>query len=309
MTLLRVDARLLAPTWHALLMHETGLRRVLLPLALLLVTGALVACDSEAPDPPEADGFVYAALGDSYSAAPGLPKVIDRNCERSDHNYAHLVAREIPGAVLTDVTCGGASSEGVLQSHTQTAKGVVQRPQIEAVTPDTDLVTFGFGANDAGFVVAAAADCLLFARFDPEGAPCREANAKRVRGIVRQVRANLVEALQAVIRQAPDAQVLVIGYPVLFESERGCPRRFPIARGDVRFVQDSYSRLNEAVAAAAAEVGAEFVDVAAASKGHDLCSDDPWINGQHEDDETGAAEYHPQPAMQRGIAQLVRDLI
>ena len=30
---------------------------------------------------------------------------------------------------------------------------------------------------------------------------------------------------------------------------------------------------------AAKRTGAEFVDLFAASDGHDICSDDPWVNG------------------------------
>lgn len=288
-------------------MFETARPRAVASCALLLGLVALSACDSEDPPPAPDPGFVYAALGDSFSAAPGLPKVIDQDCKRSDHNYAHLVAQELPDGTFTDVTCGGATSENVLQSQQQAA--AIQPPQIQAVTGDTDLVTFGFGANDAGFVTAAALECTVLAQSDPDGDPCRKANENKIPRIVAKVRENLEYALRAVARQAPDARIVVIGYPILFEGKQGCPKVFPVAKGDVTFVQGAYDQLNESVAAAAQGAGADFVDVAAASQGHGVCSKDPWINGQQEDEETGAAEYHPEPPMQQGIARLVLDLI
>ena len=70
-------------------------------------------------------------------------------------------------------------------------------------------------------------------------------------------------------------------------------------------MRDSWDQLNEAVEAAADEAGVEYVDVAAASKGHDVCSEVPWINGKRDDPETGAAMYHPTPEGQAGVAKLL----
>jgi len=276
-------------------------------LALALTTFAVTACEEEQPSPDT--GFDYAALGDSFTSGPDIPTISTDGCHRSDHNYPHLVAKRLDDVTLSDVSCGGARTDAVLQSQVQEAGGRVQTPQIEAVTADTDLVTLGFGANDAGFVGAAALECIVLAETDPRGSPCQDANARKIPRIVGNVREGVDGVLGAIANRAPDARIIVVGYPRLFEGPEGCPRIFPVAEGDVPYIQDAYDQLNAALEAAADDAGADFVDVAAASKGHDVCSDAPWVNGRRPDRETGAAEYHPMPAEQKAVAQLILDLL
>jgi lysophospholipase L1-like esterase len=290
-------------------MHRSGVgsNRVATAAALLLVAVGGTACESEAPTPDE--GFVYAALGDSYTAAPELPTISTEGCFRSDHNYPHLVARQLDDVTLRDVSCGGARTDAVLQSQVQTEADRVQPPQIDAVTADTDLVTIGMGVNDLGFVVTAAFGCLLVAENDPRGAPCEEDNAEKVPRLLENIQDRLVDVVEAIANRAPEARILVVGYPRLLPDSGGCPKRFPIADGDVAFVRESFDRLNETVEAAADEAGVEYVDVATASEGHDICSDEPWINGKHENKRTGASPYHPTPAEQQAVAELILDLL
>jgi lysophospholipase L1-like esterase len=277
-------------------------------VALALVAAAVTACDSE-DEPPAPQGFVYAALGDSFTAAPGIGKQSTDGCQRSNRNYPHIVADRLDDATLTDVSCGGARSDAVLESQVQADEDRVQPPQIDAVTSDADLVTVGLGVNDLDFVVTAAFGCLLLADSDPHGNPCEKANGKVVPRLVARIQERYADTLNAIAQRAPDAQILVVGYPRLFTGSKGCPDRFPIASGDVDFVRESYDHLNEAIAAAAKASGAEYVDVAAASEGHDICSDAPWINGQGTDKDSGAREYHPLPAEQKAVAGLILDLV
>jgi len=279
--------------------------RLAAALGVLLVVAGVAACDGE--DSPSDTGFDYAALGDSFSAAPFLPSSSTDGCGRSDQNYAHQVAEQLEDAELLDVTCGGATSADILQSQDQGQH--VQPPQIEAVSADTDLVTLGLGVNDAGFSSVAAYECLLLATNDPDGSPCEDANAKRMPAIFKRIQNRLVGVLEAIEGRAPDAQVLLVGYPQLLPASGSCRDRIPLARGDVDFVRESYNRLNDTLEAAADEVGVEYVDVAAAGKNHDICSDHPWINGRRKDRRTKAAPYHPMPAEQAAVAGLVLPLL
>ena len=275
-------------------------------LALSLVAVAVSACEEEKPRTDT--GLEYAALGDSFSAAPDLPTITSDGCHRSDHNYAHQVAKQLEDVKLTDVSCGGAHTDAVLQSQVIEAEGRVRPPQIEAVSATTDIVTVGLGVNDMDFAVTAAFGCLLLADSDPRGSPCEEANAKKVPRLLARIQEQYVDTLGAIADRAPDALIIAVGYPRLLSDSEGCPDRFPLADGDVEFVRDSYDQLNETIKAAAAEADVEYVDVAAASEGHDICSDDPWINGDRDDKKTGAAAYHPTPAEQAAVADVILDL-
>ena len=59
---------------------------------------------------------------------------------------------------------------------------------------------------------------------------------------------------------------------------------------------------------AAKQTGAEFVDMYAASDGHDICSDDPWVNGRKTEPGTALA-YHPLAVEQQAVADLVLSLV
>ena len=54
--------------------------------------------------------------------------------------------------------------------------------------------------------------------------------------------------------------------------------------------------------------GVEFVDFHTASRGHDICSRHPWIQGRTGSRRQGAA-LHPLPAGQRAVARLVLKLL
>ncbi len=271
---------------------------------LLLGSLGLTACDSDAP----ADtSFDYAALGDSYTAAPWLPTSSTDGCARSDHNYPHQVAERLEDAELLDVSCGGATATDIIQSQDQGDS--VHPPQIEAVSQDTDLVTVGIGVNDDGFASHAAYECIVLAKTDPSGSPCEDANAKKLPAGLERMQGRLEDVFEAIAQRAPDARILAVGYPRLLPDSGGCPDRLPLAKGDLDFVRGAYERLNETIQAAAEATDVEFVDVAAASEGHDICADEPWINGDRKDRRTKAAPYHPTPEEQAAVAQMVLDLL
>ena len=90
----------------------------------------------------------YVAMGSSFAAGPGLPSRVPgspRRAGRSTGNYAHLVAREL-GLDLHDVTFSGATTSDLLGPS---ASGTAA--QLDAVTPETSLVTITAGGNDVGF--------------------------------------------------------------------------------------------------------------------------------------------------------------
>jgi lysophospholipase L1-like esterase len=88
------------------------------------------------------------ALGSSFAAGPGLPPRAPgspRRAGRSTGNYAHRIARALD-LDLHDVTFSGATTGDILSPS---AAG--QPAQLDAVTPDTALVTITAGENDVGF--------------------------------------------------------------------------------------------------------------------------------------------------------------
>jgi lysophospholipase L1-like esterase len=230
--------------------------------ALLSVTTSSVA---------QADGPLdYVALGDSYSAAsgvlppdPGAPVL----CLRSSRNYPHVVAAAT-GARLTDVTCGAAETK-----HFTTAQYPGVAPQVDALGTDTDLVTMTIGGNDSGVFISAILACGAAGITTlGHGSPCAHLYGSRFEDTVRTTTyPALVSALQAVRAKAPQADVAILGYPWIVPQTGGCFTKLPIATGDVPYLRSLQATLNDAVARAAAATGATYVDLSAASNGHDAC--------------------------------------
>lgn len=263
------------------------------------------ATSADVPDPaPDPDAVRYVALGDSYSAAPGVPETDPADgCFRSDSNYAHVLA-ETADLALTDVTCSGATSDEVVAE------------QVPALSADTDLVTVGTGGNDLGLFLRVLTSCLTVPAADgasgsgADGGPslCAQVIRDEIEPSLAQIQAKMGTALDAVTEAAPDAQVVVVGYPALLPERGTCPDVVPVAAADYPLVGGLTRALSDALRTEAEARGLDFVDVFAASQGHDLCSEDPWVNGAQIAPD-GTVPFHPLAVEQAAVAALIGDLL
>ena len=246
----------------------------------------------------------YVALGDSYTAAPLVPPTDDSSiCLRSGVNYPALVARAMPGTELTDVSCSGASTANVTSPQIGQRSGRVP-PQIDALRPGTDLVTISLGGNDDHLFSGVLGHCVQLASSDPTGAPCRAAvGASSLDLTFEHIRANLVGVVDAARGRSPHARILLVGYPQIVPASGTCDL-LPLAEGDYAFARSVTEELNATMRRAADETEVEYVDLWGPSAGHDICADDPWVNGRITSAETALA-YHPLAAGQRAAAEAV----
>ena len=271
-----------------------GLRTGFLAACLVAaLAGPAVALPTEDP----AGATSYVALGDSYTAGPGIPNHIPESggCGRSDHNYPHLVAAALEIEQFTDVSCGSATTDhmahaqplaggGMLTGAQVKPASLTNGPQLDALSDNVDLVTLGIGGNDIGFgeiIVACAIRSVVL----PITAPCRDHYNRNGDELGRRIDATApkVAAILAAIRErAPDARMFVVGYPVILPAEGpGCWPLMPIAVGDVAWLGAVEARLNAMLADEAARAGATFVDTYSSSVGHDVCRlpGRKWVEG------------------------------
>ncbi len=297
------------------------------PLAALLLVAllGLAGCGSDAPskgagasptrpsssasaDPRPVERYV--SLGDSYTAAPYVYLTdVANGCLRSSGNYPALLAKKLAVARHVDVSCSGATSKD-LTSRQNTFQRETVPPQLDAVTDDTDLVTLGIGGNDFGLFGALVGTCPISGPRGgfftaPKGVRCGQVDPKDatadVRRIGRLIRANLAE----VHRRAPDATVVLVGYPRIVTPERTCPRTLPVERRDTIALDAVTRSLSHQMRTAAQRTGSVFVDLYAASKGHDACAGrQAWVNGVHTDTDRAAA-LHPFAEEQDAVADLI----
>ena len=180
--------------------------------------------------------------------------------------------------------------------------------QVPALSADTDLVTIGIGGNDFGLFSTILRSCLSFGSGEPTGKACTDALSAQVDKIGPDVEASTGAALDAVIAAAPAAEVLVVGYPALLPETGTCPAVAPFADGDYPLLVTIIRSLSDALEAAAASRDLAFVDVYTASAGHDVCSDDPWINGANIAPD-GTIPFHPLAEEQSAVAALIGDML
>jgi lysophospholipase L1-like esterase len=230
----------------------------------------------------------YVALGDSYAAGPLIPvqRTDPPGCNRSTNNYPALLAKELHIAHYTDVTCSGAKTDNMT-----TAQNVllgVNPPQFDALRPDTDLVTLTISGNDVGFTEIIFT-CGRAGLTDPSGNPCeRQATSQSNRGgqdfyaqRIAGVAPKVGRVLESIHERSPRAKVLLVGYLRILPPSGGCYPIFPIARGDVPYLDGLERQLTDVLTAEANDHDAVFVDSYANSLGHDACQPPgtKWVEG------------------------------
>ncbi|MEV5876633.1 SGNH/GDSL hydrolase family protein [Streptomyces sp. NPDC052101] len=277
----------------------------------VLLAGALgTAAPAEASVPGGGDlaGGVYVALGDSYAAGAGIPAQSAGLCMRSDHDYGRLVAQSLAPGAYRDVTCAGAKVGALTTPQTDAGAIVVNGPQLDAVTPDTTLVTLtvagdNLGTSDFGFGDVAAI-CSALSVTDPLGTPCRDFYKDTLGARLDSAGAELGSDLKLIHARAPRAAVLVVGYPAVLPDDPGqCLGKLPVTTGDLGFLRSVLGELNDTVAATARAGGATYVDTLTPTRGHDSCSATPWISGLFPTSPT--LPLHPYPAGERAMADAV----
>lgn len=275
---------------------------VLAVLAVMLLAAACGEGQPAADRAPER----YVALGDSYTAAPGagLPIGEPAVCGRSENNYPRLVAAELRPAEFVDASCGGATTRNVTEAQ-RTNEGT-NPPQLDAITPDTTLVTIGLGANDVGLFLWAQ-DCAAKRR---TGTPCRDrltaGGRDRLAEAVTTTASKIGTMLWRIERKAPRATIVVVGYPTVFpEDATKCWPEPAFGDGDVRYLRQRMLDINAMLAEQARGHGVVFADTAAATAGHSMCAppEKRWVEGFRST--TGAAALHPTAEGQRAMADTV----
>jgi lysophospholipase L1-like esterase len=287
-------------------MRRTG-RWTAAVLAGGLLLGACSAADVDDvtdASPPDID--TYVALGDSFTAGPLIPETdIADGCFRSDGNYPALVAERLDIAEVVDVSCSGADT-GDLTGRQSTAAGATVAPQLRVVRPDTDLVTLGIGGNDFGLFHTLVSTCSRLRQQDPAGSPCADELDRRGVDLVARtadIGDRVEEAVREIQRRAPDATVVLVGYLRLAPAEGRCAD-LSFAREDYELGREVAEALNDALARAARSTGVEFADMHSASEDHDVCADEPWVNGRHTV-QGEAIAFHPFSSGMQAVADEV----
>jgi lysophospholipase L1-like esterase len=278
--------------------------------ALILAAGAASAAESTTA---LASGSRYVALGSSFAAGPGVSVRADDSpagCSQSTDNYPRQLARR-RGLVLVDRSCGGATTVHVLNG------GQFGLPaQLDAITPDTRLVTVTIGGNDVRYMgdivlwacanapqlrpeAARAAPCLVGPKLDVEAA--FSTLAQNMRTIAAETR-----------RRAPQARLVFVDYVTVLPPSGVTCAALPLTGQQADELRARSARLAALTEQVARESGASLLKASDLTRGHEVCTADPWVEGvayRLKPADFGPAAFHPKrPAMDAIASALDRML-
>lgn len=227
-------------------------------LATLVMAAGLATVPAQA-----ADKTKYIALGDSFAAGQGAGPYLD-DCYRSDNTYSELADETKAIKLVANEACSGKTTQDVVNS------------QLGRLNKSTELVTITAGGNNLGFGAIITYCGVALAGATP-GQECAAATAYATAQLEGgQLYRDVVSMIEGVQAAAPNARIVVTGYPYLLD---------PIPAGQTSaaalFIYQATQLaddLNGAIAEAAGDTGATYVDVRSAFLGHGALSPDPWIN-------------------------------
>jgi lysophospholipase L1-like esterase len=204
--------------------------------------------------------YNYSALGDSYSAGVGTDDYISSSgsCDRSPEGYPSLFDTSHTVSNFDFEACSGAKTGDVIAN------------QLGGLSASTNLVTITIGGNDAGFT-SVIESCIA------EGDSGCKTAVTNAENYANTTLPGLLDTTYSDIRShAPNAKVVVIGYPEFYEINGTCIVGLSdTSRG---YINGGADTLDSVISAAAARHGFSFADVRGAFSSHEICSSSEWLN-------------------------------
>jgi hypothetical protein len=250
-------------------MKKTRLTAVLTALVALVATVLLQA-------PAHAGAPTYVALGDSYASGTGTRSYISdgTSCQRSTFAYPKLIAAA-RGYALTFKACSGATTSSVTNT------------QLSALTVGTSYVSISVGGNDAGFA-GVLTECA-----QPGWLSNCNAAIDKAQAFITNTLPGRLSTLYASIRsKAPDAKVVVVGYPRIFNGE-DCNAATWFSPAEETRLNATADLLNSKTSAQASAKGFAFANPTSRFVGHAVCDGTEWLNGLSN---PISESYHPNKA-------------
>ena len=226
-----------------------------------------------AASPAHASGSSYVALGDSYSSGMGTRTYLDdgTSCQRSAYAYPSLIASS-KGYSLNLRACSGATTADVTNL------------QLSALSSDTGYVSLTVGGNDAGF-----AGVLTECAKPAWAGNCNSAIDAARSIITARLPARLTALYASIRKRAPQARVVVAGYPRIFTGA-DCNALTWFSPTEQTRLNYTADLLNATISTAASAAGFGFSNPTPAFTGHGVCADAAWINGLSN---PTSSSYHP----------------
>lgn len=245
---------------------------------LLVIAATIVATLFGMPAIAGAATPGYIALGDSYSSGLGTGSYsLSAACKRGTKAYPYL-----SGVTAANFkACTGATVPDVAGQLTT----VLPNPNL-----DITLVTLTVGGNDIGFSTVVS-NCTAFS----SDQACKNAVVTATDEVtkIKPMRDNLIGLLQQIRAKAPNARVVLLGYPYLYSKGPTCGFGQP-SQVKRTALYGGADTLNKALEDAVDAVpGTQYVNVRPIFAAHSICASGSarWINGLNFFNQ--AESFHP----------------
>jgi len=251
--------------------------------------------------PGLATNLQYLALGDSYISGEGAFRylngtdTVDNQCHVSLLSYPLLAGKDLGYDSYHSVACSGAITNDIIntsdgyrgQAKPHTSKQELDKSgkmpsilsnfqqgyidQLDFVKQyQPKVVTISIGGNDIGFS-ARLQSCIF-------GGSCYSTYEDRLE-FVREVNATFPKLVDTYTKiknaGAADAQIYVIGYPQIANTDGNCALNVHMNHDELVFAQQAINYLDAVISQAAAKAGVFYVDTQDALLGHRLCEAGP----------------------------------
>lgn len=201
----------------------------------------------------------YVALGDSFSSGVGTGSYsLSSACKRSVYAYPYLLSQQRADTSLSFVACSGATTADLLSS---------QLPTLDS--SPTSIVTLTIGGNDIGFA-SLIQQCTL--------SDCTAALGRTTANLAATLTGPLNTTFAAVRQAAPDATVIVLGYPHVFSTAM-CFGTLGISAAEEKAANTLADALDSLIAGITPQYGFTYESALVPWTGHAVCSSSPWLNG------------------------------
>jgi lysophospholipase L1-like esterase len=221
----------------------------------------------------------YVALGDSFAAGMGAGDEHGGCARSAESSYPAVFTTDTGVRLLHNAACSGATTDDLVNK------------QLWALNGDVDLVSVSIGGNDLG-VAALAAACAPGPTAD-----CKTDFAAAV-DTIGTLTDRLSATYQAIAAAAPNARIVVTGYPLLFELPATNNPEFATTAA-VNTATAALDADAESAVAREQEHGVKIWYVPVSFTGHGVGSTKPWVNLK------GPSAYHPTAAGYRAYARAV----
>lgn len=290
-------------------------------------------------------GDSYAAMGSASGPFEG-PEFCARSTDNYPHELAEIYPGINEKRGFVDATCQGATTEHIYNERriddslgaeeavekeasstsatstpasprggtttTTSASGKlgeklsVLGAQIDALEPDTDLITLSIGGNDISF--GPWSRCVSGMLEDRGEEDCDDGLYEESARSLLDLPARLDDIYRRIHEKAPDATIITTGYMPIASLQDECEATAGLPSGSLNWAAGLTVTMNAMVRDAATRNGALYV-LPANADFHSVCApvSERWTDPTGE--ETNSFPAHPTPAGQKAMAEAIVDVL